>query len=224
LFDNQEITSQPLFYLFTAATILLSLGYIWGRRANRGIFTAAFEELKGILKPRDQQYTNIGGLTGYHANFLPNKSSVVRRADVTITLLPRQSWLWYPFSLLIRRFDRLFLVFEIHKSAFAPLAEAHLIEQRYSKLPGASIENREKLSREELSWGGLTYYLYYENEQMKDAILECKAILEEPRTLRHLALLPQRERLFIFMIPRKGSVEQVVRPVYDWFHKLLKKG
>lgn len=224
MFDNPEVTSQPVFYLFIAATILLSLGYIWGRRKNRRIFTAAFDDLAGILKPRDQQYTNIGGLTGYHANFLPNKNSVVRRADVTLTLLPRQSWLWYPFSLLTRKFDRLFLVFEIQKSAFGDLAEGHLIEHRYAKLPGASIENADNLTREELSWEGRTFFLYYGDERMKKAILECKERLNTPQTLRHLAVVPERERLFIFMIPKRGTVATVVRPIYDWFHRLLKEG
>lgn len=223
MFGNEQVTTQPIFYLFIAVTILLSLGYTWGRRRNRRIFLRAFDDLISILKPRDQQYTNIGGLSGYHANFLPNKNAAIRRADVTITLMPRQSWLWYPFSFLTRKFDRLFLNFELSKKSFGTLKEGHLIEKRYARLPGARIENEDSLEQEKLTWGGLQFTLYYEDEKVKQALLDCKQRLGEPKTLRHLALVPERERIFLFMIPRIGSVDAVVRPVYDWFHELLNK-
>ncbi|MFW6337522.1 MAG: hypothetical protein ACOC25_01250 [Alkalispirochaetaceae bacterium] len=223
MFGNEQVTTQPIFYLFIAATILLSLGYGWGRRRNRRIFLTAFDDLKAILKPRDQQYTNIGGLSGYHANFLPNKNSVIRRADVTITLLPRQSWLWYPFSFFIRKFDRLFLNFELSKSSFGALKEGHLIEKRYARLAGARIENADSLQSEELTWDGLSFILYFEDEEVKQAFLDCKKRLQQPNTLRHLALVPERQRIFLFMIPRMGTVDAVVRPIYDWFHDLLNK-
>lgn len=222
MFGNEQITTEPLFYLFIAVTILLSLGYTWGRRRNRRIFITAFEELKAILKPRDQQYTNIGGLSGYHANFVPNKSSAIRRADVTITLMPRQSWLWYPFSFLTRKFDRLFLTFELSRSSFGTLKEGHLIEKRYARLPGARIEHEDTLQKERLRWGEKEWTLYYVDEEIKQALLNCKERLGEPKTLRHLALVPERERIFLFMIPRIGSVDPVVRPIYGWFHDLLK--
>lgn len=223
MFGNEQVTTQPLFYLFIAVTILLSLGYTWGRRRNRRIFLTAFNDLIAILKPRDQQYTNIGGASGYHANFIPNKSSAIRRADVTITLMPRQSWLWYPFSFLTRKFDRFFLTFELAKSSFGTIREGHLIEKGYSRIPGARIENVDSLEQEQLTWGGLEFTLYYEDQEVKEALVECKNRLGEPRTLRHLALVPERERIFLFMIPKLGTVEPVVRPVYDWFHELLKK-
>lgn len=222
--NNPEITTQPLFYLFIAVTILLSLGYTWGRRRNKRIFVTAFDDLTGILKPRDQQFTNIGGITGYHANFIPNKSSVLRRADVTITLLPRQSWLWYPFSRVTRRFDRLFLTFELAKNRFGTLKEGHIIEKRYAKLPGAMIENEDRLGRQEFTWGGREYALLYEDAEIKAALLRCKEQLGEPETLRHLALVPERERIFLFMIPKIGTVGKTVAPIYQWFHQLLKSG
>jgi hypothetical protein len=222
VFGNEQITTEPLFYLFIAVTILLSLGYTWGRRRNRRIFITAFDQLVAILKPRDQQYTNIGGLSGYHANFVPNKSSVIRRADVTITLMPRQSWLWYPFSFLTRKFDRLFLTFELAASSFGTIKEGHLIEKGYARLPGARIENADSLKQERFTWGAREWTLYYADDEIRRALLECKERLGEPKTLRHLALVPERERIFLFMIPKIGSVEPVVRPIYGWFHDLLK--
>ncbi len=89
MFNNSDIVNTPIFYLFIAFTILITLGYSWGRRRNKRIYLIAFNGLKELIKPKDQQYTNIGGLTGYHANFIPKKNELMRRVDTTITLLPR---------------------------------------------------------------------------------------------------------------------------------------
>ena len=150
---NSDITQQPVFYLFIAATVLLSLGYTWGKRRNTRIYLSAFNALVDALKPKDQNFTNIGGLTGYHANIVPHKNRFVHHVEATITLLPRQSWLYYPFSKMIRRFDRLFVTMIYSKKAENLTAEGHLIEDRFSSFRGPKISNTEKLEQEELRWG-----------------------------------------------------------------------
>ena len=211
------VTTQPVFYLFIAASILLSLGYIWGRRRNKRIFLSAFESMVDVLKPKDQQFTNIGGLSGYHANIIPRKNRYIRRVDATITLLPRQSWLYYPFSKMVRRYDRMFMLYSLSPKAAGVLEEGHIIEQRYSKFMGASIENADSLHREEIEWGGLTFYLYYESERVKRELEDARSRLGEPSTLRHLALVPDQDRMWIFMIPKRGTVHPVVDTLTNWF-------
>ena len=49
----------------------------------------------------DQTFTNIGGYVGCHANLYPGGQSSVARVDVTLTLLPRHSWLYMPLSYII---------------------------------------------------------------------------------------------------------------------------
>jgi hypothetical protein len=214
---NPIVTTQPVFYLFIAVTILLSLGYIWGRRRNKRIFFNAFETMVEVLKPKDQQFTNIGGLSGYHANIIPRKNKYIRRVDATITLLPRQSWLYYPFSKLVRRYDRMFMLFHLSPKAVGVLEEGHIIERRYSGFMGASIENADTLTKEEIEWGGLTFYLYYENERVKRELEDARARLGKPSTLRHLALVPDQDRMWIFMIPKLGTVHPVVNTLTNWF-------
>ncbi len=103
---NTEITTSPWFYLLIAASLFLTLTYSWGRRKNKRIFLSAFNGLLAVVNSKDQQFTNIGGIAGYHANIVPKNNTLVRRVDATITLLPRQSLMFMPFSLLVRRFDR----------------------------------------------------------------------------------------------------------------------
>ena len=49
------ITSQPVFYLFIAASLLLSFGYVWGTRRNRKIIRATFDALMDLFKPKDHE-------------------------------------------------------------------------------------------------------------------------------------------------------------------------
>ncbi len=221
LFETTDVTSQPVFYLFIGITILLTLGYSWGRRANKRIVIGALDDLQALFKPKDQQFTNIGGLTGYHANFIPLHNRHARRVDATCTLLPRQSWLYYPISRMIRRFDRLYLVFHLAEKAVGTLTEGHLIERRYSAFMGAKVENAAELERESFEWGGLQFELYYEDQVARDALLDVKARLGEPGGLRHVALVPEQDRMFLFMIPVRGTVGKTVGVIFEWFNALV---
>ncbi|MDA3947817.1 MAG: hypothetical protein PF508_01210 [Spirochaeta sp.] len=221
MFSGNNVADQPEFYLFIAATILLSLGYMWGRRRNRRITYSAFDAISGILKPKDQTFTTIGGLTGYHANFIPHKNRSIKQVDATMTLLPRQSWLWYPFSLFLRRFDRLFLSFHLGKKATGSLREGHLIEKKYSTFAGARIENADSLHKETITWGKRTFFLYYKDDAVKREMERCQQMVgTDPGPLRHVALVPSQNRLFVFLIPVLGTVEHVVGQVYRWFLKI----
>jgi len=171
---------------------------------------------------KDQTFTNIGGLTGYHANFVPHRNRSVKQVDATMTLLPRQSWLWYPFSRMIRRFDRLFLTFHLSPKVTGVLREGHLIEKSYSSFAGTKIANADSLRRETFQWGRRTFFLYYHDGAVKNRMEECRALIgDEPGPLRHVALVPGQDRLFLFLIPVPGAVKGTVGAVYRWFSELV---
>ncbi|MDZ7792252.1 MAG: hypothetical protein U5P10_00770 [Spirochaetia bacterium] len=218
-----EVTQQPIFYLFIAATILLTLGYSWGHRGNKRIFLSAFNALVDTLKPKDQSFTKIGGETGYHANLIPKKNSFIRRVDATITLLPRQSWLYLPFSLLTFRFDRLFLMLFFSKKAMGLVSEGHLIEEKYSRFRGPKITNEDQLQKEELRWGEHDFLLYYADDAIKKDLLNLKQKLKQPKYLRHIAVVPDREQAFLFMIPKKGYVAEAFPVIYKWLNNMLEQ-
>jgi len=220
LFRNQQITEQPVFYLFIAFTILISLGYSWGKRRNKRIYLSAFNDLVSLIKPKDQLFTNIGGLTGYHANLVPKRNDVFRRVDATITLLPRQSWLYMPFSLLIQRFDRLFITFYLlpKKKAKWHLKEVHLIEKAYSKFRGPKIKNEDKLTKEEFKWDNKNFFLLYNDTKLKESIVKLAQRMNTPGSVKHIAVVPQEERIFIFMIPKYRKVYENLKPIINWIN------
>ncbi|MCX5834178.1 MAG: hypothetical protein NTV99_06670, partial [Deltaproteobacteria bacterium] len=127
MFEHEYLLTQPLFYLFIAFSLFLSLGYFWGRRRNKNIFLSAFNDLVEIVKPDEQKFTNIGGTIGYHANLIVKRKGPVSQVDATITMLPRQSLLYIPISKLIMKHDRLFITIYLNKT---PSGEGHLIEKK----------------------------------------------------------------------------------------------
>ena len=223
MLNGSDVLSQPVFLVFIFATILLSLGYFRGRRRNQRIVATALKGLEAVFDPKDQQFTNIGGLTGYHANIVPKKNRYVRRVDATITLLPRHSWLYLPISRVIRRFDRMFMVWHLTDKCTKAMAEGHLIEAGYSKFAGARILNIDSLEQETFIWGGKTFFLYSQTPAIRDTLLICKEKLGEPGSVRHIALVPEQERVFVFMIPRLGTVQPTVQTIFDWFVAFMEK-
>lgn len=219
MFEYKHLITQPIFFLFVAFSFLLTWGYFWGRRNNQKIFLSAFDDLVKVVKPDDQTFTNIGGAIGYHANLhIKKKGAPISRVDATITLLPRQSWLYLPISKLIRRYDRLFIT--VHMKH--PLREeVHLIEHFYDGFKKSKITNADRLNREDIRWGNLDFHLYYGSTSMRDKIIKFMEEHPEPGTIRHIALVPKQKSGFIFMIPRKDEVARYLKPVYDYIPRLI---
>ncbi len=221
MFQHEYMAQEPLFYLFIAFSAFLTYGYFWGKRANHRLFLSAFNDLMDIVRPIDQTFTNIGGLVGYHANFLTKKEAPITRVDATITFLPRHSWLYFPFSKLIRKWDRLFITLYLRH---APREEGHLIEATYAAFRGPKITNADRLTRERITWGKHNFYLYYQGEKIKETLRRFVEKNTDPGIIRHIAIIPEHRRCFVFMIPRRGLVGRYFAPVYDWVSSLAVKG
>jgi hypothetical protein len=220
MFKYQHIITTPVFFLFIAFSFMLSVVFYWGRRKNKRIFLSAFNDLVDVIKPDDQHFTNIGGMVGHHANlFINKKKHPFSKVDATITLLPRHSLLYMPISLMIMRFDRLFITL-YQKTAFP--GEGHLIEKRYAGFRGPKITNAQRLNKMELKWGNYDFLLYFEQNQMRNQCLSFVRKHPDPGTIRHIALVASQRKCFLFMIPRKGQVKEDLTPVYRWLYSLSK--
>lgn len=219
MFEYEHLARQPIFYLFIALSALLSFGYFWGKRFNERLFRAAFEELISVIKPVDQTFTNIGGIIGYHAEFAMPAKGPIEAVNATITFLPRHSWLWMPFSKLIRKYDRLFITIQLRQS---PLAEGHLIETKYAGFRGPKITNAAALRREEITWGKHQFILYHGNNRIRDRLRAFATANTDPGIVRHIAIVPEQNKCFIFMIPRQGRIAECFAPVYRWIPTLIK--
>jgi len=221
--SGQSIAQQPLFLLFIAATIVVSLCFFWGGRRNKRIHLSAFNALVETLNPKDQTFTTIGGQSGYHANIVPRKNQFIRRVDATITLLARHTLLYYPVSRYLRKWDRLFITLFFAKDAHGKISEGHIIEKEYEDFRAQKITNKEKLKSDQVVWGGKTFTLYYQEQKMRDALLELKKKLDTPGHLRHVAFVPDQEKAFIFLVPKPGATARVFPPVWSWINEILEK-
>ncbi|HAK47319.1 MAG TPA: hypothetical protein DCO79_15545 [Spirochaeta sp.] len=224
MFQNMQIIDQPVFYLFLAVSILLSLGYIWGKRRNTRIHLSAFNAVVDCVKPKDQNFTNIGGLTGYHANLIPKKNKVVGRVDLTLTMLPRQSWLYLPFSWISMRFDRLFVTLLFAKKVKPSFQEGHLIEKEFGKRNIGKIDNPEDFRLESLQWGGVEYELYTKDDVLSKGFKELIHNVPDPVIVKHIALVPKDDKAYFFVIPVSGKVSLVFGDIYNWILKMIENG
>jgi hypothetical protein len=219
MFEHDYMLSMPVFWLFVAFTCLLSLGYFWGRRKNKQLFLSVFNELMEIVKPDDQTFTNIGGTIGYHANLIVKKKGPISQVDATITFLPRQSWLYLPISkFLIMKHDRLFIT--VYLKDKLP-GEGHLIEKKHAGFRAPKITNVDRLNREDVRWGSHNFHLYYENLKVRDHFRKFMDENPDAGLIRHIAIVPDEKKGFIFVIPRKKMVSRYVEPVYRWFPRIL---
>jgi hypothetical protein len=219
--NTADILHQPIFFLFIGFSVLLTLGYFWGRRSNKRIYRSAFSDLVDIVKPDDRNFTNIGGAIGFHANlFIKKKGTLCSRVDATITLLPRHSWLYLPISKLLRKYDRLFITLYLKKP---PWEEAHLIESKYSKFMGSKIENAHLMHHEAVKWEDLDFHLYYHSQKMRDKLRSFMKTNPAPGVIRHIALVPEQKKGFVFMIPKQEQVARYFAPIYHWLPSVLKE-
>ena len=219
-FPYEHLATEPLFYLYVAFSAILGYGFFWGKKVNHRLFKSAFEDLVSVVRPVDQTFTNIGGLIGYHATLTPPKKDPISQVDATITFLPRHSWLWMPVSKLIRKYDRLFITIHFRR---APIAEGHLIEKDYARFRGPKITNAERLQKEDVKWGSCDFILYFDNETIRQKLRQIVNRLADPGTVRHIAVVPEQQKSFIFMIPKKGNVATCLSPIYQWLPSLLKQ-
>jgi hypothetical protein len=218
--NTTYIIHQPIFLIFIGFSVLLTLGYFWGRRSNRKIYHSAFNDLVEIVRPDDRNFTNIGGAVGFHANlFVKKKGTPFSRVDATITLLPRHSWLYLPISKLTRKYDRLFITLYLKKS---PSEEAHLIESKYSKFIGSKIKNAHLLNHEAVKWENLDFHLYYHGPEMREKMRSFIRNNPSPGIIRHIALVPEQKKGFVFMIPKSDQVARYFAPIYHWLPSVVK--
>ena len=214
----QSLAGQPVFYLFVGVTFLLAYGYFHGRRRNREIVTNAFSELAEVIRPVDQTYTNIGGAIGYHAVMTPDAESVVAKAEATLTLLPRQAWLYLPISLLLRRWDRLYLMLGLRHT---PPAEGHLIEAAYGRFRGPSITNERHMTQESVRWGDRDFNLMYTTKNTRKHFMRLMEQLPSPDGIKHLAFVPHQKRCFVFIVPSRRAVKSSLAPVLNWLQTVV---
>lgn len=217
--SSAAIAEEPLFVLFVIASFVLSLGYFWGRRRNLRLARQVFDAMRAVMQPVDELYTNIGGLTGFHASFKLPEGSAIQRADMTLTLLARQAMLYYPFSRLGGRRDRLFVTLKVDEDKTKGLSEGHLVERDYDRHGSPLLAGKDGLVKEEIRWAEKRFVRYAGSEGVKEALQELPKMLPSPGSLRHLAVVPQQSRFYIFVMPSDLRIASFMPILYRWCRK-----
>ncbi|MEA3470205.1 MAG: hypothetical protein U9R24_00630, partial [Thermodesulfobacteriota bacterium] len=68
----------------------------------------------------------------------------------------------------------------------------------------------------EVRWGKYNFYLYYERMIMYGRLMQFMENTPDPGHIRHVAILPDQRKGFIFMIPEEGEVAKYLKPVYGF--------
>ena len=201
-----------------AVSAFIAFSFHSGRRKNKEICSDIFNQLVKVFKPDDQTFTNIGGTVGHHGTFTFKERGPVSRIDVTLTLLPRQAPLYMPISKFLMKNDRLFISVYMR---YPPPGEGHIIERGYTGFRGPEITNISRLHQMEFKWGDLDFFVYYEQDRMVDHFKKLIKSLPVPGPIRHIAIVPDQRKGFIFMGIQQEPIELYLSPVYDWLFQVF---
>lgn len=188
-----EITSTIFVILVLLAFIAIAQ-FIRGRKINLLLISFTADKMEEIMKPRDKIYQWIGLYVGYRAIYKLFRN-YLDRVEITVTLIPRQSLLYFPISLLTSRYDRIFLVF-CYKRSFP--REAHIVRKGYYRIGiKRAIKNIEKMRIDTISVKGTKFYLVYEDINYLNRIMKLIKELSNPAIINHIALVPKNNTLYI---------------------------
>ena len=196
-------------FLITILTLLVLAGYFLGRKKNLSIVKSVGNTLEEVLKPDDQDYTWLGGSIGFHANY---KCRDFKNVEATLTLLPRQSPLYYPVSFLVSGFDKLYVTFFLKLKI---KSEGHIVNKRYFKFRGPRVDNVQKLLEEEQ--GG--FLILSQNQRIRSALLNFFKELDRGgflEIIKHIAIVPDRNTVFVLCVPKKDLWMGVVKQISDF--------
>jgi len=187
-------------------TLLVLAGYALGRKKNLSIVKSTGKTLEEIIKPSDQTYTWLGGSIGFRADF---KCRDFKSVEATLTLLPRQSTLYYPVSFLVSGFDRLYVTFFL-KSKIK--SEGHIINKRYLKFRGPRIDNVHNLSEEEHQG----FLILFQDQEIRNNLLNLFSEFEREELLeivKHIAVVSDRNTVFVLVMPKTDVWREVVKKI-----------
>jgi hypothetical protein len=213
-----DTSTLSVLIVIVAVSAFIVFSFHSGKRKNKEICTTTFNELIKVFKPDDQTFTNIGGVVGHHGTFSFKERGPVSRIDVTLTLLPRQAPLYMPISKFFMRNDRLFISVYMR---YPPPGEGHIIEKGYTGFRGPEITNISRLHQGQFQWGDLGFFLYYEQDRMIDCFKELIESLPNPGPIRHIAIVPDQRKGYIFMGLQQEPMETYLAAVYGWLFRVF---
>jgi len=176
--------------LIVALAFATTFQFYKGRKLNLLLMKHYLNEIESVLKPSDKEYIWLGGYVGYKARY--NRGKV----EVTLTLLPRQSLLYFPISFLTSRHDKLYIVFKLRDR----MAETHLIQRGYYRV-------KPKISASKITIikiNDVVFEAYYNDEKSLKWLIELVKSLSTG-DIKHISA---SDVLFVLMKPRPNIIAE----------------
>ncbi|ALV61877.1 hypothetical protein ADU37_CDS01780 [Thermococcus sp. 2319x1] len=210
--------TPELLLLIMALGAIATLQFYKGRKLNLTIMDYYLRTIEGVVKPKDKDYVWIGGYVGFRAFYKVNEGNI-DKFEYTLTLLPRQSILYFPISKLINRHDKIYFVV---KPYAAIRREAHLIQKGYYRLK-PKIEDEELLQREIVEVNGKQYEALFEKRRDVEMLKEFLQGFSKVENVKHISLTPKTNVLYVFMKPEIETIEQDVRHIVRFVNESIRE-
>ncbi len=170
--------------------------YFRGRRINLVLMRDFIVKMENLFEPSDKEYVLLGYLVGFKAKFKVMRWNI---SDITwmLTLLPRQSLLYYPISKLTSKFDRLYISARL---VFGPRATVHLISSDVYRKVIHQIKEASYLSHVTTTIGGKVFHVLYDDARFRDEVLDVieRCFGGDLRYLKHLAVNREYRNIYVF--------------------------
>lgn len=206
----------PIHDIFIIAFMLAAvavLQFFKGRKLNLMLIKYTAEKFEEVLKPKDKEYQLIGLYVGYKAKFEVQCKSL-KKVEAVVTLIPRQSLLYFPIAMLTSRFDKVYLFFRYGRSFSG---EAHIIRKHYYRLGlRRVISGIERMRVKEEEIGGKMFYLVYNDAALMNKLIKFIKRLNTPHIVNHVAIVPSNKSVFISAKISLKSFEELLSKIYSF--------
>jgi len=183
-------------------TLCIIAVYHWGQRKNLFLCRFWSQNLENILKPKDKQYTWLGGVIGFRADYI---APPFKKIKIILRLIPRQSLLYLPFILLLGRKDKLQILFYL---PYSIPEEIHIVRKKWF-MP--KIYNEKKLKKKKITFKNKTFFIFYEKTFPK---LKNFFNLIQLDSFHHLALTKEKNIFYLsfqFTPKKSNAIFEVLR-------------
>jgi hypothetical protein len=187
-------------------TALIAVMGVIGSRMNIRLARQFAGILESVFQPVEKNYTNIGGVVGYHFRY--DTGPLLGAVEGTMTFLPRQTILYLPFSLLAGRQDRLSIVMHLEAS---PPGQGHVVEAGQLKNGWFPIEDEENMSRTLIKQSGKDFIILWYNPLVRDRLSDALGKIPDASSLRHFAYNGIDHTFLVELQPNPESLSKTLQ-------------
>ncbi len=212
------LTFNDILIIIVAVAAVGTLQFFRGRKLNLTLMYSSMRIAEKVLKPRDKNYTLIGMYVGYTAIY--DLGAPLGKVEYTVLLLPRQSLLYFPISLLTSRFDKVFIRYILPRKVFR---EAHLVAKGYYRVGvSRTIKGYDSMTKEDVTINGKKYHLIYNSRSIATKLLKWAERLNTPTDIKHVALVPANRSLYIAAKLDPENLEDLINKSYQLAKELAR--